>query len=40
MPVEIKLISSNAMREALLALFRGFEHESGHKVAPLQCAEQ
>src|SRR5262249_30333704 len=34
MPVDIKLISSNAMREALLALFPGFEQASGDKVAP------
>src|SRR5262245_2201919 len=35
MPVEIKVISSNAMREALLELFPGFERASGDKVAPL-----
>jgi molybdate transport system substrate-binding protein len=34
MPVEIKIISSNAMREALLELFPGFERASGDKPVP------
>jgi len=34
MPVEIKIISSNAMREALLELFPGFEHASSDKPVP------
>src|SRR5262249_34933437 len=34
MPVDIQVMSSNAMREALLELFPGFEEASGHKVVP------